>query len=125
MQDIKEEINESKIRSNQSICNNQILTETTPIQQKNRSKFNDDSSQFKIELSDNVQLNNNQLLNDDYNGNENNNNRQSADIDIDVIFNAIQNSSGEARDKLNSKEVQLVNLFESLKNQVKSNVKSE
>lgn len=124
MQDIKEEINESKIRSNQSICNNQILTETTPIQQKNRSKFNDDSSQFKIELSDNVQLNNNQLLNDDYNGNENNN-RQSADIDIDVIFNAIQNSSGEARDKLNSKEVQLVNLFESLKNQVKSNVKSE
>lgn len=124
MQDIKEEINESKIRSNQSICNNQILTETTPIQQKNRSKFNDDSSQFKIELSDNVQLNNNQLLNDDYNGNENNN-RQIADIDIDVIFNAIQNSSGEARDKLNSKEVQLVNLFESLKNQVKSNVKSE
>jgi len=93
------------------------------MQQKNRSKYNDDSSQFKIELSDNVNINNNQL-DDDYNVYDNND-RKNTEIDIDIIFNAIQNSSEEVREKLNSKEIQLVKLFESLKNQVKSNVKSE
>jgi len=118
LQEIQDEIDEIRNKYQNNNNNHSNLShvqsnyiESTPVHDKSvkRSLMHSEELKYKVELSDQILV-----------GSSTKNN---TNVDIENIILALKN--GQNKSSLNQTEQELVYVFENLKKQVKTNVKSE